>query len=254
MNLKSNQIRLIAFDLDGTMLNAAKVLTPRNKAALERAAEKGILIVPTTGRLFDAIPEEIREFPFLRYAITINGAAVFDTETGDNIYRAEIPLEQAIEIMTYLDRFPIIYDCYKDNTGWMTRSMWDQAEVFAPNAYYVSSIRTRRKPVPELKEHLRQQGGSVQKIQLFSTDPALRTALLKELPTRFSHLAVSSSLVDATGDQLRWRTPVKGRAHYVGFPGPGLDRSGDGFLLATDSRISAHPRGGDRRRNVERRR
>ena len=57
-------------------------------------------------------------FP-MRYA---NGAAVFDTETGGNIYRAEIPLEQAIEIMTYLDRFPIIYDCYKDNTGWMTGS------------------------------------------------------------------------------------------------------------------------------------
>ena len=52
MNLKSNQIRLIAFDLDGTLLNAAKVLTQRNKAALEHAAEKGILIVPTTGRLF----------------------------------------------------------------------------------------------------------------------------------------------------------------------------------------------------------
>ena len=132
MNLKSNQIRLIAFDLDGTLLNAAKILTPRNKLA----------------------PEEIREFPFLRYAITINGAAVFDTETGDNIYRAEIPIEQAIEIMSYLDKFPIIYDCYKDNTGWMTQSMWDQAEVFAPNAYYLSSIRTRRKPVPELKEYL----------------------------------------------------------------------------------------------------
>ena len=75
MNLKSNQIRLIAFDLDGTMLNAAKVLTPRNKAALERAADKGILIVPTTGRLFKGTPAEIRQFPFLRYAITINGAA-----------------------------------------------------------------------------------------------------------------------------------------------------------------------------------
>ena len=58
---------------------------------------------------------------------------MFDTETGDNIYRAEIPIEQAIEIMSYLDKFPIIYDCYKDNTGWMTQSMWDQAEVFAPN-------------------------------------------------------------------------------------------------------------------------
>ena len=232
MNLKSNQIRLIAFDLDGTLLNAAKVLTQRNKAALEHAAEKGILIVPTTGRLFDAIPEEIREFPFLRYAITINGAAVFDTETGDNIYRAEIPIEQAIEIMSYLDKFPIIYDCYKDNTGWMTQSMWDQAEVFAPNAYYLSSIRTRRKPVPELTEYLREQGGSVQKIQLFSTDPALRTALLKELPTRFSHLAVSSSV--ERNVEINHEDANKGAALLALASRLGLDRSqvmafGDGL-------------------------
>ena len=157
---------------------------------------------------------------------------MFDTETGGNIYRAEIPLEQAIEIMTYLDRFPIIYDCYKDNTGWMTRSMWDQAEVFAPNAYYVSSIRTRRKPVPELKEHLRQHGGSVQKIQLFSTDPALRTALLKELPTRFSHLAVSSSV--ERNVEINHEDANKGAALTALASRLGLDRSqvmafGDGL-------------------------
>lgn len=75
MNFQSDQIRLIAFDLDGTLLNSDKILTQRNKAALERAAEKGILIVPTTGRLFKGMPAEIRQFPFLRYAITINGAA-----------------------------------------------------------------------------------------------------------------------------------------------------------------------------------
>ena len=232
MNFQSDQIRLIAFDLDGTLLNSDKVLTPRNKAALERAAEKGILIVPTTGRLFKGMPAEIRQFPFLRYAITINGAAVFDTETGDNIYRAEIPLENALEIMTYLDQFPIVYDCYKDNTGWMTQSMWDQAEVFAPNAYYVHSIRTNRKPVPELKEFLRQQGGSVQKIQLFSTDPELRTALLRELPRRFSHLAVSSSV--SRNVEINHEDANKGSALMALASRLGLDRSrviafGDGL-------------------------
>ena len=232
MNFQSDQIRLIAFDLDGTLLNSDKVLTPRNKAALERAAEKGILIVPTTGRLFKGMPAEIRQFPFLRYAITINGAAVFDTETGDNIYRAEIPVESALEIMTYLDQFPIVYDCYKDNTGWMTQSMWDQAEVFAPNAYYVHSIRTNRKPVPELKEFLRQQGGSVQKIQLFSTDPELRTALLRDLPRRFAHLAVSSSV--SRNVEINHEDANKGSALMALASRLGLDRSrviafGDGL-------------------------
>ena len=231
-DLANKDIRLIAFDLDGTLLNSDKVLTPRNREALERAAEKGILIVPTTGRLFKGIPSEIRQFPFLRYAVTINGAAVFDTETGDNLYRAEIPPEKAIEIMTYLDQFPVIYDCYKDNTGWMTQSMWDQAEIFAPNAYYVHSIRTNRKPVPELKEFLRQQGGSVQKIQLFSTDPELRTSLLREIPLRFSHLAVSSSV--SRNVEINHENAHKGAALLALASHLGLDRSqvmafGDGL-------------------------
>ena len=44
-------IRLIAFDLDGTLLNSEKTVSPRTKAALTRAAEHGVVLVPATGRL-----------------------------------------------------------------------------------------------------------------------------------------------------------------------------------------------------------
>ena len=232
MDLTTTDIRLIAFDLDETLLNAEKILTARNRTALERAADKGILIVPTTGRLLKGIPAEIRDFPFLRYAVTINGAAVFDVTTGENLYSAEIPLDDAIEIMSYLDQFPIIYDCYQDNTGWMTRTMWEQAEVFAPNAYYVRSIRTNRAPVPDLKEFLKERGNSVQKIQLFALDPVLRTTLLQEIPRRFANLAVSSSVTRNV--EINHKDANKGAALLALASHLGLDRSqvmafGDGL-------------------------
>ena len=69
-----NPIGIIALDLDGTLLNSNKELTPGNLAALERAAAAGIEIVPTTGRFYNAMPAIIRELPFVRYVITINGA------------------------------------------------------------------------------------------------------------------------------------------------------------------------------------
>ena len=232
MDLTNTDIRLIAFDLDETLLNAEKILTARNRTALERAADKGILIVPTTGRLLKGIPAEIRDFPFLRYAVTINGAAVFDVTTGENLYSAEIPLDDAIEIMSYLDQFPIIYDCYQDNTGWMKRTMWEQAEVFAPNAYYVRSIRTNRAPVPDLKEFLKERGNSVQKIQLFALDPVLRTTLLQEIPRRFANLAVSSSVTRNV--EINHKDANKGAALLALASHLGLDRSqvmafGDGL-------------------------
>lgn len=115
--------KLIALDLDGTLLNSKKELTARTAAALEAAAARGIQIVPTTGRFFDGMPQIIRDLPYLRYAITINGAQVQDLMRGDIIYRGEIPLAQAVEIMTHLDTMPVIYDCYMDNWGWMTCSL-----------------------------------------------------------------------------------------------------------------------------------
>ena len=70
-------IRLITLDLDGTLLNSKKELSPENAAALQWAADQGIEIVPNTGRFFDGMPEVIRNLPYLHYAITINGAQVY---------------------------------------------------------------------------------------------------------------------------------------------------------------------------------
>ena len=48
-----NDIKLIVLDLDGTLLNSKKELSPGNFAALEAAAAKGIYVVPCTGRFFN---------------------------------------------------------------------------------------------------------------------------------------------------------------------------------------------------------
>ena len=43
--------RLIAFDMDGTMLDEKKELPEKNMQAIKAAAEKGCFIVPATGRM-----------------------------------------------------------------------------------------------------------------------------------------------------------------------------------------------------------
>lgn len=186
--------RLVALDLDGTLLDSNKHLTKRNLAALQRAADAGWYIVPSTGRFADGMPAFIRDLPFVRYVITINGAQVFDRETGESIYRAEIPGEKARRVMAFLDRYPVIYDCYKDNWGWMTAEMHAKGDEFAPDEHYRIMIRDLRKPVPELKEFIRTRGGDVQKIQVFAKDGSARDALEPELAAQFPELALSHSL------------------------------------------------------------
>ncbi len=190
------KIKLIALDLDGTLLNSSKALSRRNARALDAAAAAGIAVVPTTGRFFGGMPKEIRELPYLRYAVTINGAQVQDLETREVVYRAEIPLAQALEIMTYLDTLPVIYDCYQDNWGWMTGAMQERAADFAPDGHYLSMLRQLRTPVPELKAYLEERGRDVQKIQFFAKDLSVRREVLDTFAARFPGTAVSSSVVN----------------------------------------------------------
>lgn len=192
-------IRIVALDLDGTLLDSQKRLSERNRRALERAAAKGVLIVPTTGRFFGMMPEAVRELPFVRYAITINGAQVYDRETDKAIVREEIPVDAAIRMMELLDGHDVIYDCYRDNWGWMTASLQAKAPDYATDEHYLRIVREFRRPVPELKAHLRETAasGGVQKIMLFSRrdDAKARelAAIRQEMAEKFPDIKVTAS-------------------------------------------------------------
>lgn len=187
-------IRIIALDLDGTLLNSDKQLSPRNERALRLAAERGIEIVPTTGRFHGAMPQVIRDLPYVNYAITINGAQVYDLKNDRTIARAELTPEQAVEVMEYLDTLPTVYDCFQSNAAWMTASLKAKAEDYLFNPHYVKMVRELRHPVTELKYFVRTRRRGVQKIQFFLRDLALREELLKTLGARFPFAAISSSL------------------------------------------------------------
>ncbi len=187
-----NRPAIIALDLDGTLLTTDKRLSERNAAALRAAADRGIFIVPATGRIFRGLPKAILDLPCLKYAILSNGASVYDVCNDAVLYRAEIPVERAVAIMSWLDGQPVIYDCYMDGRGWISESMWAQIDRYAPNPIVVDYMRSIRTPVPELKAFLREQGRAIQKIQAFCTDDATQAYLLRNLP--FDGLAVSSSV------------------------------------------------------------
>lgn len=187
---------IIALDLDGTLLNSNKELTPGNLAALNRAAEAGYEIVPTTGRFYKAMPEAIRALPFVRYVITINGAAVEDRKTGETIYQAEIPWQQARKIMELLDTQPVIYDCYMGSDAWITGEFKDHIDEMIQSPHYRVMFRDLRHSVPELKAFVAEQGRDIQKIQFFAKDPELRLRMLKELPEQFEQICTSSSVPD----------------------------------------------------------
>lgn len=105
-------IALVAFDLDGTTLTEHKYLSEGNRKALEEAARRGVILVPASGRMKDFLPPEITGLPGVRYAITANGAGVYDLEEGRTVWESLIPNEKAREVQALLAEYDLFVEYY----------------------------------------------------------------------------------------------------------------------------------------------
>lgn len=95
-------IKLIALDLDGTLLLPDKTLTEENRKVLMRASqEKGIHIVLATGRTYSGISKILEWLPCIRYAVMSNGSVVQDTLTSEVIAEHLVNTEDALSFYDY---------------------------------------------------------------------------------------------------------------------------------------------------------
>lgn len=187
-------VKILAFDLDGTLLDDKKHISEENLKALKAAAAAGALLVPATGRIYTGIPQTLRELPGLRYCLTINGAYAYDAGEDKNLYSAEMPAELCLRLIEHMESLPVIYDCYQDNWGFISRHMLEQAAEYIPDPGILKMMWDLRTPVDSLYDTLKEKGRPVQKMQMHFKDPELRRRELELLPRLFPETAVSSSL------------------------------------------------------------
>ena len=74
--------KIIASDLDGTLLKEDKTISQENLDAIKKFAEMGGIFVPTTGRSVGELPDELISNPHVRYVICSDGTGIFDKEVG----------------------------------------------------------------------------------------------------------------------------------------------------------------------------
>jgi 5-amino-6-(5-phospho-D-ribitylamino)uracil phosphatase len=87
-------IRLIAIDLDGTLINTRGEISPRNQSCLRQAAEQGIDLVIVTGRRFHSALPFLKQVPGPAAVISSNGARI-GTISGQTLHTNLLPRETA---------------------------------------------------------------------------------------------------------------------------------------------------------------
>ena len=189
------EIRLIAADMDGTLLNDEKQIPEENLRALRACAERGIEIVPATGRTVRGLPDEIRNLPGVHYAILTNGAQVLDLKTNAIIDSCRIPVSLAEKVMMMARTSPydIMYDVYIGGIGYTMPEFYDGVYRFVSSEGLAELVRRTRDTVPDNIAYLRERGQDAEKINLFFTDMEARKKMRSEL-MKIPGILVSSSI------------------------------------------------------------
>lgn len=158
-----SKIKLIGLDLDGTLFNDKKEISGRNREAIEQAAALGVFIVPATGRPFVGLQPSVRSLP-IKYALTANGAAVYEAATGKRLYEACIPEEKAVSILSMLREYDVMEDCFIDGYGYGEKEKLEKSDSYAMPEVVRAYMMATRKQVNSLLEYIREKHCMVEKI------------------------------------------------------------------------------------------
>ncbi|WP_100407382.1 Cof-type HAD-IIB family hydrolase [Bacillus solitudinis] len=90
--IKKHPIKLIAIDMDGTLLNNDHEISEGNRKALLEAQEQGIHVVISTGRTTITCNELVKSLMLSSYLITVNGSEIWD-ENGELVERMLLDTE-----------------------------------------------------------------------------------------------------------------------------------------------------------------
>lgn len=93
--------KMIAVDMDGTLLDGSKNITPRTVAAVRRAGECGVSVCLSTGRPLCGVQKYLRQLELKTPVITCNGAVIANAATGEEIFRQCLEKEDARAVWGY---------------------------------------------------------------------------------------------------------------------------------------------------------
>lgn len=116
-------IKMIAIDLDDTLLNDDLEITEENLKTIKRAEEQGIIIVLASGRSPFAMESYVKDLGLdLKpgYKISYNGAMIVETHTGEVVFRDPLDASLALEVYEYVASEKMPIQTYHGDTIYVT--------------------------------------------------------------------------------------------------------------------------------------
>ncbi len=188
-------IRLIASDLDGTLLTDKKEIAPYTKEALLFAVrEKGCCFIPATGRAFTSIPPEVTGFPGVEYVITSNGAAVYSAKSGERIYQCLLSRE-AVEMILSIPLWEdAAMEVFVEGNPYASAAYIEDPGAYGATSFGCAYVKRTRTSVSDIRAFARENKERIDSISFATANGETKKEIKERLQKEGKDIYVTSSV------------------------------------------------------------
>lgn len=149
--------KLVAIDLDGTMLNSYGIVTENTKKIIQNTIQKGTEVIIASGRPIDSIKAIAEEIGSKKYLIAGNGALIYDIQKEQIIYDKFLPKQKVLEIIKICEENSIAYNIYTEQTVLTTALKYNVLYYQKENLKKEESKQTKISIIKDMYEYVKNQ-------------------------------------------------------------------------------------------------
>ena len=173
--------KLVAIDLDGTMLNKYGIITQNTKDVIKKVQEKGIEVVIASGRTINSVKNFSKEINSQNYFISGNGAITYDIKKDEILFENVLTKNKVLQVVKICDENSIYYSVYTEN-GIITKNLnYNTLYYYKENLNKEEKEKTHINIVQDIYSYIENRDEKILKIMICDANQTVFKAIVKKL-------------------------------------------------------------------------
>ena len=139
-------IKVIMMDVDGTLTNSQKIITPKTKEALLKAQEKGVVLILASGRPTSGLRDLAKELEMDKHdglLVCYNGSKVVDCQTEEVLFNQALTVEEAKAVLEHMKKFDRVRPMIDKDDYMYVTNVYDNYIQFNGKPFNVMEYESR---------------------------------------------------------------------------------------------------------------
>ena len=173
--------KLVAIDLDGTMLNEYGIVTQNTKDIIEKVQQNGIEVIIASGRPIDSIKTIAKEIKSEKYFISGNGAIIYDIAKDEIIYENTLKKQKVLDIIKICEENSIYYNIYTEKEIIAKSLQFNVLYYHKENVDKQENEKTHINIIEDVYDYIAKRDEKIVKITVCDNNQAIFNSIIRKI-------------------------------------------------------------------------